>query len=282
MVIDIHTHVFPDRIAERTIRFLSEEVHIHPFTDGTVSGLRRSMDEAEISVSVVQPVATSVAQVEKLNDKAAILTERRDETGVLSFGCMHPEYSGYKAELARIAELGLPGVKVHPPYQGAALDDIRYLRIFGRAAELGLPVLTHAGLDIGIPEAVLCTPAMARHVVDEIGDFPFILAHMGGWRNWDEVPRLLADTGVFLDTAFAAGSFTPLPDGYWDGRDTGMLDAEQFLGLIRCFGADRILFGTDSPWGSQKETLAFLRDLPLTEEEKKKILGENAQKLLKL
>ena len=109
-----------------------------------------------------------------------------------------------------------------------------------------------------------------------------ILAHMGGWRNWDEVPDLLADTGVFLDTAFAADRFTPLPDGYWDGQDTSMLDAEQFLKLVRAFGAERILFGTDSPWGGQKETLCFMQDLPLSEEEKNALLSGNARKLLNI
>ena len=282
MIIDIHTHTFPDKIAARAVEHLSRTAHIHPFTGATNAELSRSMAGAGISRSVVLPVATSEAQVIKLNDAAARVNETTEETGILSFGCMHPDFEGYHDELARIRELGLKGIKLHPVYQGADLDDIRFLRIIDRAAQLGLIVITHAGLDVGFPGVVRCSPQMCRHAVDEIGSFPFILAHMGGWNNWDEVPYYLADTDVFLDTSFSGGRMTPLPDGYWKEEDLQMLRPEPFTELIRAFGAERILFGTDSPWSDQAETLAYIRSLPLTEEEQGKILGGNAERLLRL
>ena len=49
---------------------------------------------------------------------------------------------------------------------------------------------------------------------------------------------------------------------------------------VKIFGAEKILFGTDSPWSSQKESIEFIKNLPLTEVDKNKILGENAAKLL--
>ena len=225
-------------------------------------------------------MATAARQVEKLNDAAAAVNERTPETGIFSFGCIHPDYEGYYEELSRAASLGLKGIKIHPVYQGVDIDDIRFLRIIDRAAQLGLIVITHAGLDVGFPGAVNCSPRMCRHVVDEIGDFPFILAHMGGWNNWDEVPYYLADTGVYLDTAFSEGRMSPLPDGYWKEEDIDMLDPEGFVSLIRKFGAERILFGTDSPWSDQKECLQFISSLPLREDEKELILEKNAGRLL--
>lgn len=280
MIIDIHTHTFPDKIAAGVVEQLGQKAHIRYFSDATNSQLAASMRKAGIDYSLVLPVATAARQVEKLNNASAQLNETMAEQGLLSFGCMHPDYENYHAELARAASMGLKGIKLHPVYQGVDIDEIRFLRIIDRAAQLGLIVLTHAGLDVGFPGEVRCSPQMCRHVVDEIGDFPFILAHMGGWRNWDEVPEYLADTKVYLDTAFSGGEIVPREDGYWAAGDLPMLNPYHFTRLIRAFGADRVLFGTDSPWSDQSASLAFIQNLPLTDPEKKKILGGNAQKLL--
>ena len=281
MIIDIHTHTFPDKIAADVVKQLGEKAHIHPFSHATNGELAASMQRAGIDCSVVLPVATAARQVEKLNDASARLNgTTRNGVQILSFGCMHPDFEGYQEELARVVGLGLKGIKIHPVYQGADIDDIRFLRIISRAAELGLIVLTHAGLDVGYPGEVRCSPNMCRHVVDEIGDFAFILAHMGGWKNWEEVPEYLADTSVYLDTAFSTGQMTPSGDHYWSEEDLNMLGQEEFVRMVRAFGADRILFGTDNPWADQAAGLAYIRDLPLTAQEKEKILGGNAHKLL--
>jgi len=194
MIIDIHTHTFPERIAADTIARLSRAAQLAPHTDGTCGGLTASMRRSGIDCSVILPVATSARQVEKINDASARLSEQYGNEGLVSFGCMHPDYAGFAQELKRIREMGLKGIKLHPVYQGVCIDDIRMLRIIGCAAEFGLIVITHAGEDIGFPGKVCCSPRMCRHVVDEIGTFPFILAHMGGWRNWDEVPEMLMET----------------------------------------------------------------------------------------
>ena len=112
--------------------------------------------------------------------------------------------------------------------------------------------------------------------------FKFILAHMGGWTNWDEVPELLADTGVYLDTSFSSDYIEPNGDGYWDDKDTRMLDSNGYMKIIRAFGPERMLFGSDSPWTNQKESRQFIEKLPLSEKEQKLILGENAAKLLEI
>ncbi|MCR5053653.1 MAG: amidohydrolase family protein [Lachnospiraceae bacterium] len=282
MIIDIHTHIFPDIIAERTIDKLSKEAHIHPYTDGTAKGLLKSMEDSAVNLSVIVPVATNPGQVVKINDNSARINEIYGKDGLLSFGCMHPEYEDYKNEIKRMKRLGLKGVKLHPVYQGTDIDDVRFLRIIEASAEEGLIVITHAGLDVGFPGKVNCSPKMCRNVVKEIGDFPFICAHMGGWKNWEEVPEYLADTKVYLDTAFSTGVITPRSgeEGHWDPEEKKMLDEDGFLKMLYAFGADRLLFGTDSPWTDQSESKAFIEDLYISKEEKEKILGKNAERLL--
>ena len=280
MVVDIHTHSFPDKIASGAIDALSKEAHIVAHTDGTVTGLLTSMEEGDIDVSVVMPVATAASQVVKVNDSSLRNNEKYDN--VLSFGCIHPEFEDYRAELRRIAEHGIKGIKLHPVYQECDIDNVKFLRIIDCAAENGLAVLTHAGLDIGFPGVVHCSPKMCRNVWNEIGEFKFILAHMGGWRNWEEVPDLLAPTGVYLDTSFASGVIEPNGDGYWDDKDKNMMNADQYMEIIRAFGPSRILFGSDSPWTNQKESREFVEKLPLTGEELEQVLGGNAARLLGL
>ncbi len=281
MIFDIHTHTFPDKIAPSTIEKLQSMSHTAAFSDGTEAGLRASMEKARIDGCLVLPVATSARQVVHINDASAGLNDRAPETGLWSFGCMHPDFPDWKSELARIADLGMKGVKLHPIYQGLDFDDIRYLRILDRCGELGLIVLTHAGRDIGFPLRDHCTPEMTLSALRQVGPVKLILAHMGGWREWDRVEALLPDTGVYLDTAFALGRISPLGDGYYGPSDLPLMEVEQFVRMVRKFPG-RVLFGTDSPWRDQQEGIRLIEDLPLTREEKDGILGEYARTLLEL
>ena len=282
MIIDIHTHTFPDKIAAATLDKLKHLSHTIPFTDGTAAGLAASMARAGVDRSVVMPVATSPRQVPHVNDASARMNELGAQTGVLSFGCMHPDFDGWKEELARVRDLGLKGIKLHPQYQDTDFDDPRYLRILDRCGELGLVVLTHAGLDIGMPGKDNCAPEMVARVLEQVGPVKLVLAHMGGWRQWDRVEALLPGTGVYLDTSFSLGEITPLDDGHYRPGDLPLLDEAAFLRMVRRFGPDRILFGTDSPWDDQGAALACLRALPLEKSELDAILGGNARKLLEL
>ena len=276
MIIDMHTHIFPEKIAVGVIEKLSLTSRTKNFSDGTLKGLKSLMDAAQIDLSVILPVATTSKQVEKINSTAATL----NDDGIISFGCIHPEFTNYREEMSRVKNYGLKGIKIHPVYQDTNLDDTKYMRILYRAAELGLIVVTHAGLDIGFPGVVRCSPQMAKKVVKELGEFKFVLAHMGGWRNWSEVLKILSDTGIYIDTSFSTGKIIPRSDFQWSEEDLKLLNAAQFMKFVKVFGAERILFGTDSPWTSARDSIEFIRNLPLSDGDKDKILGLNAKNLL--
>ena len=279
MIIDFHTHSFPDKIAASAIAKMQLDCHSAAFSAGTVDALRTTAREAGIDISLVQPVATNPAKVASMND---ISIAGNGVGGLMYFGCMHPDCPEYAEELRRIHAAGLKGIKIHPVYQGADINDIRYLRIFEVCAELGMWVLTHAGDDIGFPGAVRCSPEMCRDALSHVPELKLIAAHMGGWRNWERVAECLAGTSAMLDTAFTLGDLTPLEEDYYTQEQLYMLGAKDFVKLVRAFGSERILFGSDSPWADQGESVRAVRALPLDEEEKQNILGANACRLLGL
>ena len=160
MIIDMHTHIFPDSMAAKVIDKLSRTSRTKNFTDGTINGLKNSMKIFNVDCSVILPVATNFHQVEKINSSSKFSNHE-----LIYFGAIHPDYENFSEELLRIKNLGCKGIKIHPIYQDTDVDDIKYLRIFERAAELDLIVVTHAGLDIGFPGIMRCSPKMLRNVI---------------------------------------------------------------------------------------------------------------------
>lgn len=268
MIVDFHTHVFPDKIAVRTIEKLKKKANVDAFSDGRESSLLRSMEQTGVDVSVILPVVTSPEQFHTINQFAAQLNKAYEGRSVrlLSFGGIHPDTADYKKSLREIKNLGLQGIKLHPDYQDTDFDDIRYMRILDYASELGLVCVTHAGIDIGYPDHVRCTTASIVRVLDEVAPEKLVLAHYGGFRLWEEVQMYLAGRDVYLDTAYTAD----------------IIEDDLFLGILKKHGADKILFATDSPWSGQAESLAHIRRLVTDQGERDKILGQNAQKLIRI
>jgi hypothetical protein len=266
MLIDFHTHTFPDKIAEAAISELSERSGITPCTDGTQNGLKDAMAREGVDISVALPVATRPDQVEHINRRSLEINRQFQGKGLLSFGAMHPDYENYKEELAWLKEQGFRGIKLHPDYQRCYVDDSKNLRIIEEAERLGLYTTIHAGVDIGYPSPVHAAPQQTRHMADLLHPTHVILAHTGGWKQWDDVISLLDDPALYLDTSFSFGYIT-------DG---------QFLKILEQHGSEHILFATDSPWDSPTHTLEALKKLPLTREQLDNICYKNACRLLGL
>ena len=282
MIIDFHTHTFPAKIAGNVIGKLQLLSRSRPYTDATPEGLQASMGEASIDYSVTLPVMTHPGQVEKLNTLAGQSMEQIRESGLIPFGGMHPDYENYKAELRRLRDMGVPGIKLHPAYQGVDFDDIRFLRIMDAANELGLIILAHSGMDIGIPGHNFTSVEHILHVLKEIAPQKLVLAHMGGWDGWKDVEQYLAGAPLWMDTAFSLGPIEPAPGTERTPEESMMMTAEEFLRLARKHGTNRILFATDSPWSSQPVYREYFRNMNLTAEEETAIMGENARELLGL
>ena len=187
---------------------------------------------------------------------------------MFNFGAIHPDCENYKEIIDDIASMELKAIKLHPDYQHVFFDDERYIRLIDYAANKGLGIIVHAGEDVGLPDTIHCTPDMVLNLWKHIQPEKLILAHMGGWRLWDEVEEKLAGLPFYMDTAVVLNRRFPV-----------RLGNEQFVRMVRKHGADKILFGTDSPWYDQKQALEDFDNTGLNDDEKKLILGENAKRL---
>ena len=282
MIIDFHTHTFPDKIALRAIEGLSEKCHTKYYTDATSTALMDSMRAAGISYCVNLPVATRADQVESINSRLISRQEELMAGGIITFGAMHPEYADYKKEIRRLSEQGIKGIKLHPAFQGHCLNDIGYKRIIEEASREGMVILTHAGEDVGFLGKDFASPVHILEILRETAPQKLVLAHMGGWQNWSMVKKLLAGAPVWLDTAYSLGNVSKIKGHEKDLPYEVNLDKGAFTEMVKAHGADRILFATDSPWANQRTYLEWIKGCELSRDVLEKILGINAQKLLNI
>lgn len=279
MIIDFHTHTFPDKIAANAISHLQSLSHTPAYTDGTMAGLKDSMQKANIDYSVVLPVITNPAKAEHIN---SISIGHDASDGLIYFGGIHPDTENWSEELTRLSANGVKGIKIHPHYQNTDIDDIRYLRILDNAAQLGLIVVIHSGDDPAYPGIVRCSPEMVRRALNQVSGGTVVLAHMGGMWNWDRVIDNLADTGAYIDTCTSLGMLEQDDTNYYTESQLQLMNPEQFIEMVHAFGADRVLFGSDSPWADQRIYAEAVGALPLTQEELDRIFFKNACRLLSI
>ena len=268
MIIDFHTHAFPEKIAARTLEALianTARISDYPMkncTDGTASGLLEVERRAEVDLAVVLPIVTNPKQSETVNRVAKEINEAN--CGLYSFGSLHPADPDALSWVDKLAADGFKGIKLHPEFQNIYADSDEMTAVCRSAAQYGMTVVLHAGRDIGYPPPVKAEPDMLLRLIDRVPDLKLVAAHLGGWMMWEEVAEKLVGTPIYFDTAFIAD----------------FIDKAAARDIISAHGADKVLFGSDAPWEDPAKTLKFLRSLSIDPEDLKKICGTNAAGLL--
>ncbi len=257
-IFDSHTHVFPDKIAERAVAHLRELSHFIPaYTNGKYSDLSAQASDAGYTGWMNCPVVTRTGQAHSTNQWSAM----HNAWPSLSLGAVHPDDEDIHGILESIMELGLPGLKFHPEYQAFDPLEPKVAPIWDFCQENGLPVLFHAGQDIGFQPPFHSSPATFAELARRYPAMKIVAAHTGGWMNWDEVENSLPGTGVFIDTSFSMHF---------------MKDKSQMLRIIRAMGTNRVMFGTDSPWSDLKTSVNEIKSCGLTGEELEDVFWNTA------
>ena len=258
-ITDAHCHIYPDKISRKAVKSIDRFYEILPpdHMDGTVDTLVRTGKENGITRFLVHSVATTPEQVSIINRFIAGYTST-----FTCLGTMHLCADSLEKDFEELRSLGLGGVKLHPDIQQFYADDKRAMRIYEMCEAAGLPVCVHTG-DFRYDYS---NPPRIAGILRTFPKLKFIGAHFGGWSVWEEAARTLADfPNIYVDTC---SSF------YW-------LEPEKAVELIRAYGSERVMFGTDYPLWPQRPEILYLKMLDLSEEEYENICWRSFERLFK-
>jgi 5-carboxyvanillate decarboxylase len=249
--------------------------------------------------------ATSLSRI--INDGLARIIARNPSrfAGFATLAPQDPE--GAAAELERsVRSLGLKGAKLNSHVRGETFDQERFWPIFEAAERLDVPIYLHPrtppadqlkvyadypllsasiwgfGADMGLNAMKL----VCSGVFDRYPKLKIILGHLGEalpfwlWRidnRWfregaDKHPRmkrLKKKPGDYIR------------ENFWFST-SGVFSEAPLRCAITAMGAERILFAVDYPYESNSEGGRFIREVPISEEQRASIAHRNAERLLKL
>ena len=310
--IDSHVHVYETREighAEKTGYEVWEYGELPGVRtsdlNGTVDELLDSMRIADVSKSVIVNLYTTAsirtAAIEALepgkseSERGMAIREidarLADEmAGFNRWACgvgqKHPELAVFvaadptllpdEAGAAQVRELhemhGARGVKLHGAAQGFNMSDRRMWATYRVCEELGLPIIAHSGPDRS--GAGYAEPSAFIEMLRAFPELKVVVAHLGGgaWR----LTQAVAD-------AFPNAYFDCCEIIDWTGGSPNGPSEVELARLIKAIGPHRVMMGSDFPWYDLDNTVDRVMSLPLlADEEKERILGANAEKILGL
>ncbi|MDR3137059.1 MAG: amidohydrolase family protein [Coriobacteriales bacterium] len=257
VVVDIHNHIYPEKIAAKAVESVGRFYGIEMSADGSARNLLSIQQQAHISYSLVCSVALKPDQVQTINDFIAAECQRHPS--FIGFATMHHDFPNKAAEIQRVCDLGLTGFKLHPDSQGVNVDDPRLLEFYA-LIEDKLPLMLHCG-DYRFDNS---HPHRTQRVLRQFPLLKVNCAHFGGWSLYDLAVEFLEHERCFLDISSASVYLGP----------------RRTTELIHHYGAERILFGSDFPmWHPGTELERFYQNV-LTPAEREQILWHSAEAYL--
>ena len=261
MLIDTHTHVWPDRIAQLALAG-NRLPGLEARGDGTVGGLSQDMVHSGVDLSCCLGVANEARQVESVNKFVAATTG----PGRIGFGSVHVDLS-VEENLASLQRNGITGIKVHPLFQGFSLEDPRLWEMF-EAFGSEMVVIAHVGAGGSSEVNGLSSPTMVAKIARQFPDLRFIACHFGGYKMLDAAEECLTGVDVVLETSWPPS--------------LGVVRPEQVRRIIQNHGAERIVFGSDWPMTNPRDEIRVIDSLGLPGADVEAILGGNMARILRL
>ena len=263
-VIDAHSHIFPDAIAEKAKNSVGEFYNLPMFTSGTLAELYKvrsgTFENRKITLQAIFSPATNAVQTKSINSFISTLCAK--DKSLIGFGTLHKENDDYKDETQRIKALGLKGIKFHSDFQKTDIDDEKMLPVYKEAAENNLPVIFH----MGDKKLKYSSVDKLKNVLCEIPELTVIAAHMGGYMHWQEAYNtLVPDDRLYFDVSSAL-SFIP---------------HYEFNKMLEKFGVDHFFFGSDFPMWNPMDELKKLSEFVSKDIDRRKIEYYNYIEFLK-
>ena len=249
-IIDVHTHIFPEKIASKATASIGDFYALDMATVGLRNLLEAEMVNAGITVK---------SQVKPIND-FLIETMKTSSDKFTAFGTIHIETDDPIEEVDRIRNNGITGIKFHNDFQHFAVDDPRIFPVYEKAQAERIPIMFHAG----DKRYNYTNPDKFVKISKLFPDLIVIASHFGAYSEWDKIDDEYLNTNLYFDTSSALFA----------------LPFDKAKEIIKRHGEDKFLFGSDFPMWLASNELKNIEKLDLSEETLEKILFKNAEKLL--
>lgn len=259
--IDFHTHAFPDFLAEKAVSKLAEESgEYKPFHMGTIKELLATMNEAGVEKSLVANIATKPEQIAPILKWSKEIRSDR----ILPLASFYPKNPNWQSDVELIKYSGFRGIKLHPLYQNFFIDDSELYPVYETLQDSNIFILFHAGYDIAFDKQNNAAPFRIAKILKEFPQLTIIASHMGSWQDWDNVLDLLSGKNLYFDTSFIHEIEPALRNK-----------------ILSKHSDELFLFGSDSPWLSQKQQIEFIDRLDISSDLKEKIFYKNGESFLR-
>ncbi len=259
-IINAHCHIYPEKIASKAVKGIRDFYDLNMSLNGKTDDLIRDGGKIGVVHYLVHSVATTPKQVKSINEFIASEVDAHPNL-FTGFGTLHPDSDNIKKDFEYLISLGLKGVKLHPDFQRFALNDEKAFKL-GKIINAGdVPVLIHCGdyrYNYSNPDQLI-------PFLDKFPEMTIIGAHFAGWSVWQEAAEKLAGTpNLYVDLSSTL-------------YDLPTLTVEK---LIRAYGVDKVLWGTDYPMWEADNEFELFNKINLSDSERKAILYDNASRIL--
>jgi predicted TIM-barrel fold metal-dependent hydrolase len=277
MIIDCHTHIFPDVVRKDRESFCKRDEgfsSIYRNSKGKMAGAKdliASMDESGVEQSVVCGFPWSEPDVCSLHNQYLMEAASKYPQRLIVFFSLlfsNPDWS--EKELSRRIKDGAKGVGEIAFYgREMTSQDVDSMKpIFTQMEKEGIPLLLHVNEILGHPYPGKGMTPLERFydLILAFPRLPIVLAHWGGglpfYELMPEVAKAMAN--VYYDTA--ASPF--------------LYSKKVYAMVSEIVGVKKILFGSDFPLLSPQRYFRELQESGLSKEDQGKILGLNLSRLL--
>ena len=267
MLIDVHTHVFPNN----NVFFGNFIAEASRMRATPVDLVTRYADYCATAPGVTAAICFGgKAKLAGLwvDDRDVAAYVAQDPARLIGFLSLDPTQPGWEAELEYgHQELGLRGIKLMPMYAGFFPQEGRLNHLWAYAQKHGLPVLLHTGTTFVSQGWIETT--LPRHIDVVARRYPevrIIMAHLGHPYEGECVAVIRKHPHVYADVS--ALHYRP-----WQLFHSLM--------LVQEYGVwHKLLFGTDFPITNVAESLAGLRDLATIQIDRFRLPAEQIEALI--
>jgi hypothetical protein len=278
-IVDGHTHTFAtDELAGKIIESFNVlyEIGFNLPGTGSIKDVLSNMLVHGIDYTIMANFAP--AKILHKNNLWALEVSKLHKN-LIPLVSFHPEMDENLLELLEeYIGKGARGIKLHPMAQAFDPNHRNLMEVYSHCNKMKFPIQFHCGRVSNARLNQFSDLEAILPIIKKYRDLPIILNHMADG-NMEDVLSLAGNfENVYFDTSIVITGYPPI----MQVNEPSWLDDEQMLDIVNKIGSERVLFGSDYPWGSPGHDIQRLLKSNLSTTQKRQIMGENSLKLYKI